>query len=62
MTKKDLIDLLSEYPDNSRVMITIQTQRNGDFSCLDFEVTAVQSEMGKVRYIELLGEVDEDRF
>lgn len=60
MINSDLQDLLKQYPDNTPVMITIQTKRNGELSCLKFDFTTIDFTSGKTRCIELIGHIEDD--
>ncbi len=59
MNNKELQDLLRQYPDDTPVMITILTKRNGELSCLEFNFAPFDLMSGKTKCIELTGETED---
>lgn len=57
MTNIELQELLKEFPDETPVLISLDTSRIGFISSYNFEVTAVNDSNGQYKQIELIGDV-----
>lgn len=60
MTNAELQELLKQYPDNTPILMSIDTPHDGLFVTSKIEFTSVSREFdNKIKYIELIGEIEE---